>query len=630
MLCWKRFLHRATADISFMPRQLPAFRATLLIALTLSFITAQPASARALRLPLRFDNALVEKVLVEQVFSGPGQSLTAFKDASGCNYLTLTDPVLSGVDGLLRVRSAARGRVATAIGSQCLVLLDWAGFVETDQQAEVDGGHPRVVFRTVASRLLDNDGSPATFAGVIWGWVSDYVHPRLDTLSVDLQTPLAEIQSLLPLMLTAGDAARTQGIIDSLTLTDVSVEADALTLGTRIDVPELAQSAALPEPVLSDRELANWQQAWQQWDAFLTFVIKASARDTTRDATRGALLDVLLSARYDIVEILAAAPRGPDPVPALFVRTWDRLAPVLREVQTGLPGETALQYLSFIAAADALKGIQSLGPGSGLDLSGDGLRRLARILAPTSAGDPLTRSPAVDPELRSLMGFGPAIAPPSPDPGAWWLDGLLRAARANSVVDPMLVVKLNLWVPDYKNAKGYLPLVEDLLGQTSALTMSKGKVPKQHAQLFHDLVLATAWKESCWRQFVRNKGKVKTIESVTGALGMMQVDPNTWRGFYDIANLSEDIGYNARAGADILSHYLTHYAIRKREDKFGIPDALVRATYAVYNGGPSHRRRYRLKNTKKSLRSIDKSFYEKYLTIKSGDSQSLMTCYLGQ
>jgi hypothetical protein len=33
--------------------------------------------------------------------------------------------------------------------------------------------------------------------------------------------------------------------------------------------------------------------------------------------------------------------------------------------------------------------------------------------------------------------------------------------------------------------------------------------------------------------------------------------------------------------------------------------------------------------TKKSLRAIDKSFYEKYLTIKAGNSQKVMTCYLG-
>ena len=612
-----------------MAMHIPSFRAAALLALILLFITGEGAAAREIGFPLRFDNALVEKVLVDQLFTGPGQSLVAMKDGSGCNYLVLSDPHLSGADGLLRIRSAARGRVATAIGTRCLVLLDWTGFVETDQQAELDGRNPRVLFRTVDSRLFDGDGEPSTIAGAIWGWVSDHVHPRLDTLTVDLQTPLAEIRSLLPLMLTRGDAEPTQHIIDSLSLTGVSVEPDALTLAARVEIPDVPRAAPSPEAVLTPEELAHWRQAWQQWDAFLTFVIKASARDSSRDASRSALFDVLLSARYDIVAILASPPRGPDPVPQLFVQTWDRLAPVLREMQTGLPGETALQYLSFIAAADALKGIQSLGPGTGLDLSADGLRRMARMIAPAAVGDPLTRSHEVDPELRSLMGFGAAIAPPQRDGGAWWLDHMLRKAHAIARIDPLLVVKLNLWVPDYKNVKGYLPLVESLLEQTVEVTMGKGKVPAKHGRLFHDLVLATAWKESCWRQFVRKKGEVETVRSVTGALGMMQVDPNAWRGFYDIADLAENIGYNARAGADILAHYLTHYAIRKREDKYGIADALARATYAVYNGGPSHRRRYRLKKTKKSLRAIDKSFYEKYLSIKSGDSKAVMSCYLG-
>jgi len=604
-------------------------RATVLMALAVTLLAGELAAAREVSLPLRFDNALVRRVLVDQLFTGPDESMAALKDGSGCNYLVLSDPQVRGVGGLLRVRSAARARVATAIGTQCLVLVDWTGFIETDQRAELDDTAPRVRFRTVDSRMLDDDGGPASFTGVVWGWVSDHVHPRLDTLTVDLEAPLADIRALLPLVLSPGDAGRSEGIVDSLALTAVGVEADAVTLTASIDIPDVPVATPASEPVLTDEELARWRQGWQQWDAFLTYVVKASARDTTRDATRGELFDVLLSARYDIVEILGTAPEGPDPVPALFVRTWDRLAPVLREMHTGLPGETALQYLSFIAAADALKGIQDLGPGTGLDLSADGLRRMARIIAPASRDDPLARSLEVDPELRSLMGFGPAIAPPQRDGGAWWLGRIVPVARANPRVDPLLVIKLNRWVPDYKNAKGYLPLVEDLLTQTSVLTIGEGKVPAKHEQLFHDLVLATAWKESCWRQFERRKGEVKTLRSVTGALGMMQVDPNAWRGFYDIADLTEDIGYNARAGADILAHYLTHYAIRKGEDKRGIPDGLARATYAVYNGGPSHRRRYRLKNTRKSLRQIDKSFYDKYLTIKAGESQKVMTCYLG-
>lgn len=619
----------AELDTRPMPTKRFTFRAAVLLALMLTTSASEPAAAREVSLPLRFDDALVKTVLMDQLFTGPDETLTALKDGSGCNYLILSDPQVSGADGLLRIRNAARARVATAIGTQCLVLLDWTGFIETDQRAKLHEQRPLVRFKTVDSRLLDDDGEPATLSGVVWGWVADHVHPRLDTLSIDLSAPLEEVRSLLPLMLTSGDAERTARIVDSLTLTGVTVEADAVTLAARIDVPEAAPAVSLPEPVLSPEELARWQQAWQQWDAFLTYVVKASARETTRDQTRGALFDVLLSARFDIVAVLSTAPEGPDPVPELFLQTWDRLAPVLRDLQTDLPGETAIRYLSFIAAADALKGLQSLGPGAGLDMSADGLRRMARMIVPADAEDPLTRSLEVDPELRSLMGFGAAIEPPQRGGGAYWLERIMRAARAAARVDPVLVVKLNRWVPDYKNAKGYLPLVEDLLEQTSVLTMGKGKVPAKHAQLFHDLLLATAWKESCWRQFVRQKGKVKTLQSVTGALGMMQVDPNAWRGFYDIANLTEDIGYNARAGADILAHYLTHYAIRKREDQYGIPDALARATYAVYNGGPSHRRRYRLKKTKKSLRQIDRSFYEKYLTIKAGETQKVMTCYLG-
>ena len=107
-----------------MAAHIPSFRAAALSALIGLLVTGELALAREVVLPLRFDNALVEKVLVDQLFTGPAQSLVAMKDGSGCNYLLLSDPQLNGADGLLRIRSAARGRVATAIGTQCLVFLD--------------------------------------------------------------------------------------------------------------------------------------------------------------------------------------------------------------------------------------------------------------------------------------------------------------------------------------------------------------------------------------------------------------------------------------------------------------------------------------------------------------------------
>ncbi|MDX1433470.1 MAG: lytic transglycosylase domain-containing protein, partial [Gammaproteobacteria bacterium] len=395
----------------------------------------------------------------------------------------------------------------------------------------------------------------------------------------------------------------------------------------RLDVPLVVAAPAGPERPLNAAELAGFEAAWQRWDAFLTFVVKHIARDGAGEELRLALNEVLISARYDIAAILAGEPAGPDPVQALFVQSWERLAPVLREMQTGLPGEAAVRYSSFIAAADALRGIQSLGPGAGIDLSADGLRRLARIIAPVDPADPLGRDEAVDAELRELMGFGPPIARPQNAGGAGLLERFVGAAYAAARVDPVLVVKLNRWVPTFRNIDGYLPLADELLGQIADFTVVEKRIPAEHHEMFRHLLRATAWKESCWRQYVRNGGEIAPLTSIIGALGMMQVNPATWRGFYEVDGLAGDIGYNARAGADILAHYLVHYSIRKGEDKHGIEDALARATYAVYNGGPSHLRRYRSKGTKRSLRQIDAAFYEMYQTIAAGKIQAVSSCY---
>jgi hypothetical protein len=44
--------------------------------------------------------------------------------------------------------------------------------------------------------------------------------------------------------------------------------------------------------------------------------------------------------------------------------------------------------------------------------------------------------------------------------------------------------------------------------------------------------LATAWQESCWRQFIKKSGRLEPLISRAGAVGIMQVNPNVWRGFY--------------------------------------------------------------------------------------------------
>ena len=108
----------------------------------------------------------------------------------------------------------------------------------------------------------------------------------------------------------------------------------------------------------------------------------------------------------------------------------------------------------------------------------------------------------------------------------------------------------------------------------------------------------------------------------------MQIMPRVWRGFYDTDSLGNSIVYNAIAGSEILHRYLTRYAIRKGEHKQqGGLENLARASYAAYNGGPRHLKRYRLDDTKQSLKKIDKSFWKKYQQVRDGDELAVRQCF---
>jgi hypothetical protein len=333
---------------------------------------------------------------------------------------------------------------------------------------------------------------------------------------------------------------------------------------------------------------------------------------------------VLIEARYDILWVLLpSAADEPDPVPGLFVKTWTRLAPIVRELSLGLPGEAALRYVSFITAADALRAIEELGPQSGVDISADGLRRLARMIAPAAPEDPLQYDEAIDPALRELFGFGEPLPPPEDNP-----DVVLSWLMPSPAWASELSARLNRWAPTTEEVPEYLPLVRDLLNQTAQTTLNGKPLDKQFHDLFGTLMLATAWKESCWRQFVRSGDRLMPLRSPVGAVGIMQVNPRVWRGFYDVKGLNQDIGYNALAGSEILLHYLRDYAIARGEHtKTGNVDNLARAAYAAYNGGPGHLTRYRKSKGSRSLRRIDESFLEKYRKVKSGQTLAVAECF---
>lgn len=598
------------------------------------FMAATAATAasamRDVTLPIRPDAAYMRQAIVSQVFTGENETAPVWSDGSGCNFLVLSNPRVRTQDGLVQLLSFAEARVGTRIGARCVVITDWSGTIETSQTVELEHGGTALRFNVVDSEIREQTVHTGVSVGVVWDWVKTYVHPRLGDVRIDLAPALEDLKSVLRLVLLA-EGGGMSTTLESITPRSVAVVDDGLLVELGMQVPEAAEQPPQPADTLTPAELARFEAAWKGWDGFVTFVVKHFAASTAAPEVRQELLQVLIEARYDLIRILSSEPRhrGSDPVRDLFVDTWARLAPVLREMSPDMPRERALNLLSFITAADALEALDDLGPGFGIDISLDGLRRMARILAPDAQDDPLQYDEQVDPELRRLFDFGPPLPrrDRGPEPQSWWR-GIVPAAQAAISVDNALVEKLNSWVPPRVELEPYLQSVHRLLNETSRGVASESELDSALHEMFRALVLATAWQETCWRQFRQVDGKIVPIRSPAGAVGMMQVMPNVWRGFYEPGELTGDIAYNAAAGTEILMHYLLHYAIRHGEDKHtGGLDNLARATYAAYNGGPGHLRRYRTADTRADLRKIDLSFLDKFEAIRNGDELAVRACY---
>jgi soluble lytic murein transglycosylase-like protein len=146
------------------------------------------------------------------------------------------------------------------------------------------------------------------------------------------------------------------------------------------------------------------------------------------------------------------------------------------------------------------------------------------------------------------------------------------------------------------------------------------------------MIMATAWQESCWRQFIKSDGSMKPLFSYNqSSVGLMQINERVWRGLYKTESLRWNIEYNARAGAEILDHYLKDYALKKMDPANPLGhDTLGRAVYAMYNGGPGQFQEFLKRNKTHSFYESDKLFWDKYTLAKAGEFEKVSVCLVGK
>ena len=595
---------------------------TLLVAVLFS---AMPAAAKEVRLSLAVEPPVIRDALMRTLFTDPDHRAEFWGKPGECSFFYLKDPEVDGQVDRLRVVARGEARLGTDLGATCLSPLAWTGFVELFERPRIDGWKLR--FEVVDSNLLDENRQKAALIAGLWDRIKESVQPRFAEVAIDLGGSFRELRDFLPTVVPASRAAEARRAIDTLRPVAVRALPKGLVVEAAFDVAE-APSTPMPsgtEPPLTDAEVAAFTERANQWDAFVTFVIKNLGGRTLSKPARQALLDTLIDARYQIAEALSSPSRQQDPIRQLFLKGWERLRPVADDIARELPGAEAAQVLTFLAAGDALAVLDPAGPSFGIEISADGLRRMARMIAPGAGGDPLDYSPDVDPTLRRMLGFGApisAIDTPDAEPAAWSFFGTAWAAETDRSRD------WKSWVvDDESDLAAYLGRVHALLGRVANGFVEREKLSSGDADLFRKLMPATAWQESCWRQFRKQAGKVTYMRSSHGSVGMMQVNERAWRGFYEMDGLRWKVAYNAQAGGEILLHY---WDLAKDERIVSKSDALARTIYAGYNGGPLQLRHYiDPKERGSGLARVVDSFAEKLAGVGDGVETKVAVCLAG-
>jgi hypothetical protein len=580
--------------------------------------------------------------------------------------------------------------LGVAMGSQCLNAVQWSGIVQalgvpyiapglqlkfhfTDLNV-FDSAHQKA---QVVSQGFD----------LIKGYLIPRLNDFSYDLNPSVKQLSAMVSDSLPQ--DAGDRFRTAiaslTAEQNIVALDDGVRVTLVMTVPDIPAPAIPAAGASPTPA----ELKAFQDTLDRWDAFLAFSIKHLGGAVGDQQFRDQLLQILLDSRYRLVHALnnPSAAAGPDPVRLLFLDEWTQLHDAVRAAaRRGMLGAHALEFMSFISAGDALFALDQAAPALGMRISAADLRRLAHIMAPGATGDPLQFNYREDPDMKKLFAVpeppksrrpieeenvppSDPVAPtnppnPPPPPGhssaappslftrlfpfprgpekrglgvrfltlfspceAYAGDaGAMQITRLQDVADRLYRLVIN-----DENADDYRRDMSLLLNlsaayQLSQITSGLNALDTDNGRTYIAIVLATAWQESCWRQFVMVGDRVRWLESATGDIGLMQVNKHVWRGFYDIDRLKWDVLYNAGAGCEILARMMEFAAISQpKYDPVLISSHLARSTYAGYNGGPGSCNRWR-RPEPPALKQIDYSFLEKYRAIESGTQIDILSC----
>jgi hypothetical protein len=647
----------------FMKKALPIY--TLMVLLLGSVLLAPgPACGETFSFPMQLDYPFLKTLVIHSAFTDPDQTMVVTDPDNNCQQISLSNPSFKSDNNLLQIEAAVHLRGGTLMRGKCLLPIEWDGYLVAHLIPRMSPGNWQLSFDSVDSVLLDRNRRPDSMVGHLWKLFEAPVMARMGRICISVDEPIEQLKPFLLSSVPESDHPSLNNMLASLRPGMVVAEPEVLKIQVLADIATVPAAAPEPAPAaLTDSEIDAFIEIWETWDSFLVQTLMSMIDMPLSAGEREILMTVLLDTRYQFVnELEVNSPTSSrDFVREQFMDAWGKLSPILKNHLSRQPSANSWGYLAFFTASDALAALDKLGPVLNIEISRNGFIRLARMLSDNKALT-LPYSILVDPGLRKLLGMEPPpeITSPAFDENILEQQELetetITGIPSTSMNARRLIISelyraltpalcwaeksggspslddLKQWLVTMDNVETHLQKIKPVLEAATRENLKKNSIPESYLPMFRYAVYATAWQESCFRQFIIDKKKLTYIRSYTNtSVGIMQINERVWRGIYDINHLRWDVSYNATAGIDILNLYLKKYALPKMKSLKGKDaldkDGVASSLYAMYNEGPAEFSKFVKRRSTDQFTNIDKQFKEKYIWVKSGQWERLSDCF---
>ena len=645
-------------------------------ALLLSFLFLLPAKAvpgTTVSLPITIDYQLLRSLVIYTAFTDSDQTATVLNVNNGCRKITISNPRFTMKNSHIQFETKVHVHAGTYQKNKCTKPVKWEGYLLLIQDPKIEDKEWTLSFDTIDYVLLDGEHKPAKVTGIVRELIETWVYDYLNHITINLAPPVSELKSLISELFPPDLRFLAEKMLYSMRTGKVFSDPDALRIFILAETEDIfAKVRDVEKEAISEEEIKEITKTWEAWDSFLVYIFNSLIKKPLSDDDRQVLLDTLLETRHSFISELSNGTLERDFVRQQFITAWEELSPVFRNHLCDEPSKDLMSYLAFFTISDTLIALDKVSLDLGIEINRNSLIRMARLL---SKGKPVTLdyNTNVNEELGKILGLEPPESKPDSDKletndkkplsmrdykrrlpynmrpsqnvqfcsssGTLCKDLNMRPLLCSKAWaeenDPTIMNdNINDWVFYREDLDSYLERIKALLTDASDSTLKKSKMPDHYYDLYRLIVLASAWQESCFRQFRIKKGNVAYLRSYNGtSVGLMQINERVWRGIYNYDHLRWDIHYNAMVGCEIIDLYFCRYALRKMKrlnlEKPLEDDTLARIIYAMYNGGPGQFKKY-LKRSKREKHYLsDRLFWDKYVWVKSGQWHNIRKCLIG-